>query len=93
MFTLYSPMCKLNHLADDLHDLAQADAQQLLLDKTEIYLIAQRASCSRRWQKKMALSISKAFVKAHDVTITATSEGLGQGTTVQFTLPSATNPR
>lgn len=40
MFTLCSQPRQLHHLVDDLHDLAQADAQQLLLDKTEIDLIA-----------------------------------------------------
>jgi signal transduction histidine kinase len=36
MLTLYSQTRQLNHLVDDLHDLAQADAHQLPLDKTEI---------------------------------------------------------
>ena len=36
LLTLYSQTRQLNHLVDDLHDLAQADAHQLPLDKTEI---------------------------------------------------------
>ena len=40
IFTLYSQTRQLNHLVDDLHDMAQADAHQLLLEKTKIDMIA-----------------------------------------------------
>ena len=40
MFTLYSQTRQLHHLVDDLHDMAQADAHQLPLDKTDINMIA-----------------------------------------------------
>ena len=39
MFTLYSQTRQLHHLVDDLHDIAQADAHQLPLDKTDINMI------------------------------------------------------
>ncbi len=39
IFTLYSQTRQLNHLVDDLHDMAQADAHQLPLEKTEIDMI------------------------------------------------------
>ena len=35
----------------------------------------------------LGLSISRAFVKAHGGTITAVSDGPGQGTTIRFELP------
>ncbi|HUS94679.1 MAG TPA: ATP-binding protein [Patescibacteria group bacterium] len=39
IFTLYSQTRQLNHLVDDLHDIAHADADQLPLEKTEIDMI------------------------------------------------------
>ena len=40
LFTLYSQTRHLNHLVNDLHDLAQAEVNKLSLDKAEIDLIA-----------------------------------------------------
>ena len=183
MFTLYSQTRQLHHLVDDLHDLAQADAHQLPLDKTDIDMIAlieqagelfeplaqeggiilhlstpeqmpvvsgDRARLTqvlqnllanglrhahsrvdlRLWQagetacvevaddgdgiaaehlpyifnrfyrvdpsrsremggSGLGLAIAQAIVKAHGGTITAVSDGPGQGTTVRFELPNA----
>ena len=41
----------------------------------------------------LGLSIARAIVTAHGATITITSAGLGQGTTVRISLPRASRPR